>query len=148
MRSKWQLRHFILAAALFALGVATAVQADDAGYRVVVNVANPAGSMEKSDVARMFLKKLTRWPNGEAARPIDLPDTSRVRERFTKGVLGKPVSAITAYWQQQIFAGREVPPLTKASEAEVLAYVKANPTAIGYLAPESVSGDVKVLTIR
>ena len=70
------------------------------------------------------------------------------RAVFTKIVHGKPVSAIASYWQQQIFAGREVPPAEKAGDAAVLAFVKANPGAIGYISAGVTADGVKLLTIR
>ena len=53
-----------------------------AGYRVVVNAANPAASVRRSYVSRIFLKKLTRWTDGTLAAPVDLPEADPVREAF------------------------------------------------------------------
>jgi hypothetical protein len=63
-------------------------------------------------------------------------------------VLSKSVSSIKAYWQQQIFSGRDVPPPEKQSEAEVLEFVRSNATAIGYVSPVAVlPRGVRVLTV-
>jgi len=34
----------------------------------------------------------------------------RIRVAFSKSVHGKSVGAVRAFWQQQIFSGRDVPP--------------------------------------
>ena len=138
-----------LIAAAFLLITATVIlHAETITVQVVVNASNPLTSIGKTDMSRMFLKKLTRWPNGQTVQPVDLPENASAREQFSTQVLARSVSAVMAYWQQQIFAGKELPPLTKASEAEVLAYVKANPNAVGYVSASANTHEVKVLTIK
>ena len=135
----------VLIAALLA---SAAVLGESGSVQVIVNPANPLTSIDKTDVSRMFLKKLSRWPNGQPTQPVDLPEGSSVRAQFSSQILGKAVSAVSAYWQQQIFAGKELPPMTKASEAEIVAYVKANANAIGYVSTASVTHEVKVLALK
>lgn len=117
-------------------------------YKVIVNAANPVSSMKKDQVSRFFLKKVAKWDNGQAVLPVDLPKTSAGRQAFSIEIHGKPVKAIESYWQQKIFSGRDVPPLEKASDAQVLAYVKANSGAIGYVSAASGVGGVKILTLE
>jgi ABC-type phosphate transport system substrate-binding protein len=96
----------------------------------------------------VFLKKIVKWDTGTPIVPVDQVPISPVRAVFTRIVHGKPLSAIASYWQQQIFAGREVPPAEKAGDAAVLAFVKANPGAIGYLTGGVSADGVKLLTVR
>ena len=124
------LTRLALAATLVLAGSRTA-QAQ--GYVVVVNAANPAASVSKSEASNIFLKKAAKWSHGAAAQPVDLQKSSAVRDAFSRAVLGKPTAAVVAYWQQQIFSGRDVPPAEKGSDAEVLAFVRANPGAVGYV---------------
>jgi ABC-type phosphate transport system substrate-binding protein len=58
------------------------------------------------------------------------------------------VGAIVAAWQQEIFAGREIPPAEKPGDAAVIAFVKANPGAIGYVASFSPTEGVRVVDVR
>jgi ABC-type phosphate transport system substrate-binding protein len=104
---------------------------------VVVNSANPLASLPREQVSRMFLKKLTRWPDGAPVQPADLAIDAPVRAQFTDAVLGKSVSTVRAYWNARIFTGRDVPPPEKGSEGEVLAFVSANAGAIGYVSPNA-----------
>jgi ABC-type phosphate transport system substrate-binding protein len=97
------------------------------GYVVVVNEAGPA-SLSKSDLSRIFLKKSAQLT------PVDQDKDAKVRSAFSKAVLGRPIGAIVSYWQQQIFSGGDSPPVEKGSDAEVLAFVRNNPKAIGYVA--------------
>ncbi|HEX6179184.1 MAG TPA: hypothetical protein VF057_12550 [Thermoanaerobaculia bacterium] len=94
-------------------------------------------AMPRALVSRFFLKKVSRWESGVVAQPVDLPANSPVREAFTRTVLSKSVASVKAYWQQQIFSGREVPPPEKASDDAVLEFVRTTPSAIAYVSPSS-----------
>jgi hypothetical protein len=119
------------------------------GYRIVVHPSLTTGRLSRGDVSRLFLKKTTAWPDGSRAQPVDLERTSRARRDFSNDVHGRPPDAVAAYWQRQVFSGRDVPPVVKSSDAEVLSFVQAQPGAIGYVSEEaSLAGRaVKVLTV-
>ncbi len=126
----------------------SAFLAQDNAFQVIVNAGNPTTEMEKSRVAKMFIKKVSRWDNDVKVQAIDQTDRTEVRKAFTKGVHGKGVSAIKSYWQRMIFSGRDVPPPEVASDAEVLAYVGEDPGGIGYVSAGVALGDgVKVLRL-
>lgn len=118
------------------------------GYKVVVNSANSAASVPKRILSAMFLKKVAEWSNGIRVAPVDQKEGSPARAAFSEDVHGKSVSAIKSYWGQMIFSGRGVPPPEKGAEAEVLAFVRANPGAVGYVsAAEGALDGVKVLKV-
>jgi ABC-type phosphate transport system substrate-binding protein len=118
------------------------------GYRVVVNAANPGASLRRSEVSNMFLKKTTKWASGAVVTAVDQSATSPVRAAFSKQVHGRGVDGIQNYWQQQIFSGRDEPPRVKTSDAEVMAFVQANPGGIGYVSDKTTLIDgVKFLTV-
>lgn len=119
-----------------------------ASFVVVVNATNPASSISRTQLAALFTKKELSWSNGSPAFPVDLPADDPTREAFTEAVHGKTPQAIRAYWQQQIFSGREVPPPERDSDEEVLAYVRSTVGAVGYVRPTARLGPgVKVLGI-
>lgn len=112
------------------------------GYVVVVNEAGPA-SLSKDDLSRIFLKK------NKELTPVDQDKEAKVRSTFSKAVLGRPLSAIISYWQQQIFSGGDSPPVEKTSDADVLAFVRNNPKAIGYVAAGTDLGSgVRAVTVQ
>jgi ABC-type phosphate transport system substrate-binding protein len=119
-----------------------------AGYQVVVNAANPAPAVTAAQLSRIFLKKATKWDHGAAAIPVDQAADAPVRGEFSRAVHGKPASAVAAYWQQQIFAGRDLPPAEKAGDEAVLAFVRANPGAVGYVSPSATVTGLRVLEVR
>ena len=112
------------------------------GYVVVVNEAGPP-SLSKTELSRIFLKK------NKELTPVDQDKEAKVRSAFSKAILGRPLSAIISYWQQQIFSGGDSPPVEKASDADVLAFVRNNPKAIGYVAAGTDLGTgVRAITVQ
>lgn len=112
------------------------------GFVVVTNAAGPA-ALSKDDLSRAFLKK------GSALVAVDQEKGAKVRDAFSRSVLGRPTTAVTSYWQQQIFAGRDVPPTEKGSDADVLAFVRGNAKAIGYVsAGADLGAGVKAVAVQ
>lgn len=140
------MRIIITVFATLALFVATPAAAQD--VKIIVNSANSTADLPGDVVTKLFLKQTTKFPNGTAAQPVDQAKGSAVRAAFSKGMLGRGVAAVESYWQQQIFSGKDVPPPTKASDDEVVAYVKANPGAIGYVSAGASTAGVKVVDVK
>lgn len=122
-----------LALALLAAGSLGAAQRS---FVIIVHVKNPTLALSRQEVSRMFLKQRARWDHGERVRPVDLADTVEVREEFSLAIFRRRTVDIEDHWKSMVFSGRDVPPSEKSSEAEVLAYVAANPGAIGYVSVE------------
>lgn len=117
-------------------------------FRVIVHPDLPYSTLERRVVADLFLKKVTRWPTGETALPVDLASDSVVRQRFSEDVLGRSVAAVKSYWQQLIFAGRGVPPPELESEEQVLSFVARHPGSIGYVSGAGGVPGAKVLSVH
>lgn len=139
-------RRTVLVLSLIAL--LAPVRSFAAEYQVVVHPSNPTDILTKEQLGKMFLKKIVKWDTGTPIVPVDQAPIAPVRAVFNRLVHAKPASAIASYWQQQIFAGRDVPPAEKAGDAAVLAFVKANPGAIGYVTAGVSTDGVKLLSIR
>jgi len=139
------MRTALLLAALLCCAALPAGAAD--GLLVVVHPDNPEASMTAGQLSRLFLKKSIRWPDGVEARPVE-PAAPALRERFAEQVHGKSPAAVREYWNQLIFSGRDVPPLEKPGDAEVLAYVRANRGAVGYVSSAADTAGVKVLVVK
>jgi ABC-type phosphate transport system substrate-binding protein len=117
-------------------------------FVVIVNAANPVSALSAQDLSKVYMKKSLRWPSGEEILPVDLKDPSATRESFSRQIHDKSTAAVKAYWQKMIFSGRDVPPPEKASNAEVVAFVRANRGAVGYVATDASLGDgVKVIKV-
>lgn len=141
---------------LLALGLACVLSSlprvvgavDAAELRIVVHPSNAARSAVPSFLADAFLKKVTRWPNGETIRPLDQVPSNPVRRLFSRSILKRTVTAVRSYWQQRIFSGRDVPPPELDSDAAVIAYVERNPGAIGYVSSSAKLGGTRELQFQ
>jgi ABC-type phosphate transport system substrate-binding protein len=132
--------------ALSASGVADSRQAHD--FRVIVHPSNPATAVRRQFLEDAFLKKVTRWPGDGPIKPVDIGPRSAARTAFSKAVLRRSTAAIRSYWQQLIFAGRDVPPPELASDAEIVEYVLQRPGGLGYVSASADVGAAKLVELQ
>jgi ABC-type phosphate transport system substrate-binding protein len=128
------------------LALAGRAAAEEA-FKVVVHRQNPATSLTRSQVSQLFLKKVTRWPNGAFVTPVE-PADEALKARFYERVTGKSTGALRAYWNQLIFSGRDVPPLERRDDEAVIDFVRGNAGAIGFVATGTATGDVKTVPLK
>jgi ABC-type phosphate transport system substrate-binding protein len=114
---------------------------DEAGFVVIVNDSNPVDELRAEQLSKIFMKRVVTWIGGNQIMPVDQLAESQVRRDFSESIHGKPPAPIVAYWQQQIFSGRSIPPPERRTDEEVIEYVQENQSAIGY-----VSSQVKLVT--
>ena len=138
---------FLLWGALAFGGTHPAATAGEARYWVVVHPDNPSSSLRRDEVSRLFLKKITRWSDGRIAAPVDLVASAPVRAAFSRDIHRRPPGAIKKYWQQMVFSGQSAPPPEVATEKDVLAMVRSDPAAIGYVSDEVTLQGVKILDV-
>jgi len=119
------------------------------GFVVVVSRDNPLTTIQRDKLSKIFLKRVVTWPDDRPAEPVDLQMSDPVRRAFTKAVHGKSIAAVRAFWQQQIFSGRDVPPPEKGSVADVMEFVSTHAGAVGYLPHTATLGaGLKVIAIE
>lgn len=120
----------------------------DVSYRVVVHISNPVARLTREQASQIFLRKISLWDNRQPVLPVDQSADSPVRRSFTKQVHRRTVASLQTYWQQQTFSGLGVAPPERASDADVLAYIRQFPNAIGYVSADAALGsDIKVLIV-
>ena len=135
-------------AAVFVLCAAPLKAQQEVAYRVVVHVTNPVARLTREQASQIFLRKVLLWDNRKPVLPVDQPADSPVRRAFTKQVHRRTVASVQTYWQQQTFAGLGVAPPERASDTEVLNYIRQFPNAIGYVnADANLGNDIKVLIV-
>lgn len=136
-------------ALLLSVGLAApCIAQQDVSYRVVVHVTNSVARLTRDQVSQIFLRKVALWDSRKPVLPVDHPADSPVRRTFTKQVHRRTIASVQTYWQQQTFAGRAVAPPERASDADVLNYIRQFPNGIGYVnADADLGSDIKVLII-
>jgi hypothetical protein len=137
----------MIAAIVLALTAVSVGAADTGNMKVIVNNGVSVRSMSSKAISDLFLKKTSTWSSGTAVVAVDNA-TPAVREEFSRIIHGKASAAVKSYWNQQIFSGRSIPPLEKASDAEVIAFVRSTPGAVGYVSNTADTSSVRVLTVE
>jgi ABC-type phosphate transport system substrate-binding protein len=143
-------RIIIVAIALVALVLSIASAADNGSsrFKIIVHPDNRVDSLSRDFLRNAYLKKSTTWSHGGTIRPVDLSSKLPVRDQFTHEVIRKTPAQLKTYWNQQIFSGKGVPPPEVESAAAAIAYVLANPGAVGYLPADADPGKAKVVRIK
>ena len=134
--------------ASLALARGTARADSTPAYRVIVHPDNPSTSVTRDFLIDAFLKRTTRWGDGETIRPVDQRSDSLVRRRFSESILQRSVAAVKSYWQQRIFSGRELPPPELDSDEAVVGYVLKHRGALGYVSGSAKLEQAKVVQIQ
>ena len=108
---------------------------------IVVNPKCSLSQISREATAGLFLGNLKRLPSGEEALPVEQADA---RARFYRKLVNKSVTDINTYWARLLFTGAAKPPVQTSGEG-VLAFVAANPGAIGMMEKGKVDRRVKVV---
>jgi ABC-type phosphate transport system substrate-binding protein len=138
---------------LFLLSVLTALSGEklgaaETGFVLIANSANPVSELSADAVARFYLKKTRRWPNGGAVVPVDQSATSLVRTAFTREVLGRTIGEMRDYWLKQTLSGADVPPVSRGADADVIEFVAQDAGAIAYVSSATrLPAEVKALRV-
>jgi ABC-type phosphate transport system substrate-binding protein len=112
---------------------------------VVVSSKSSVSTLSKEQVTDIFLGKITRFPDGGAAVPIDQVEGSPARDEFYATFANKSPAQVKAHWTKIIFTGRGQPPKSVSNSVEVRKLIAANPQAISYIERSAVDDSVKVL---
>jgi ABC-type phosphate transport system substrate-binding protein len=138
----------VVAAAACVLTASDSRATGVAAWRVIVNPGNSATSVDRRFLADLFLKKITRWPSGDAARPVDQRGEAPVRLRFSEDVFERSVASIKSYWAQLVFSGRDVPPPELDGDEDVVRFVLKNAGAVGYVSLGATLDRAKTLSVK
>ena len=111
----------------------------------VVSARSTITSLSKAQVADIFFGRVSRFPDGMAAVPIDQAEGSAARDEFYEKLAGRSPAQIKAFWSKIIFTGRGRPPKTVSSSTEVKQQLATNLLAIGYIEDTQVDPSVRVI---
>lgn len=114
---------------------------------VVVSKESPLTSLDRTELADIYLGRLSRLPNGEPVVPIDQEEGSAARDEFYSGYLGRSPVQIKSHWSKLIFTGRGHPPRSASSGLAVAELVAEDPNAIGYIDRAHVNDGLRILPV-
>jgi ABC-type phosphate transport system substrate-binding protein len=111
----------------------------------VVSAKSQITTLSMSQVADIFFGRVSRFPNGVQAFPVDQAEGTAVRDEFYSKVVGKNAAQIKAYWSKIIFTGRGQPPPIVSNNIEMKKRISENPAAIGYIDRALVDESVRIV---
>jgi ABC-type phosphate transport system substrate-binding protein len=131
----------------FALIIAAVTASPIARGEVVVIVSSNSSitSLSADQTARIFLKKIDKFPNGQPAIPIDQPEDEPIRDEFYTKVVHKNASQLASYWSKLIFTGEGRLPKISNNDKEVVKEIANDPNAIGYIDKSALKKNVRVV---
>ena len=140
---------WLMASLLCSAIAAAPEEAPEAAPRiaVVTHVENKTPSLTRTELARMFRKKQTEWPDGERCIPIDQMGGSAIRTEFGRIVLEESPDEWKRYWIQQTMTGNARPPIALENSETIKKYVQKLPGAVAYIYESEVDDTIRVLTI-
>lgn len=112
---------------------------------VIVSAKSNVTSLTAEQTARIFLGKVSSFPDDGDAIPIDQAEGSAIRDEFYSKVVHKNSSQLSAYWAKVIFTGDGRPPEKLESNTAVRKAVANNPNVIGYIDKSAVNRSVRVI---
>jgi len=126
-------------AAFFLVGTAKAE-----GLLIIANPSVNVATLSLSQIAAIYLLRITTWPDGSHVVPVNREAASRTREEFTSAVLQQDNPSLAAYWNEMHFMGRQ-PPAVQESEQAMVAFIQNVPGSIGYISASVAPPNVKIL---
>ena len=139
------LRLMLVAVALL-LGMRV-LEAALSDAKVIANVSVQVSQVTPEEVRGILLGTKTSLADGTHLEPV-LLKAGRVHETFVRDITGKTAAGLTNYYRSLVFTGKGAMPRMFATEAEVVAYVRATKGAIGYVDPATPTDGVKVLQLK
>lgn len=104
-------------------------------------IAHPSVSLGHDEVRDVFLGE-KQFAGTLRLVPVD---NAAAQESFLSHVLQTDLRKYAARWVKKTFREGMAPPAVKGSDAEVIAFVRANPGAVGYIAGSSRGAGVKLV---
>ncbi|OUS02314.1 hypothetical protein A9Q90_09465 [Gammaproteobacteria bacterium 54_18_T64] len=115
---------------------------------VVVTANSPIHSLTRNEVAKIFLGKTRRFPDGSRAIPLNQSEGNAIRKAFYRQISGKSAAQVKAHWAKLIFTGRGQPPKETSNDDKVKRLLNKNTANIAYIDLASVDDSVKVVPLK
>ena len=115
---------------------------------VVVSASSSVTEISRLHLADLYMGRITRFPNGTPAAPVDQKAGSPARASFLDTYLDRSESQMKSYWSKLIFTGRGRPPREAASDQAVKELLARDPNAIGYIDPRVLDSRVRRVRVQ
>ena len=117
-----------------------------AEIKIVAGKKSTLDTIPLEAVKDLYLGRKLGADNLKGLKPVDRLDTeNNTRSRFYKTLLGWSVARTKAHWSQLVFTGKGDAPQSVGSLSELIKKLQEDEAAIGFIAGEEESADLKVL---
>jgi len=134
-----------IAIALLAISPTLTGAGASADVVAVVSAKSAVRALTPEQLADIFLGRVSRFPNGVLAVPVDLREGSPERDQFYAKITGKTPAQVKAYWSKIIFTGRGQPPRAVPTDLDVKKFIAVNAGAIGYIDAALLDDSIRAL---
>jgi len=128
------------------LALSLAIHTAVADVVAVVSAKSAVSTLSKVQLADIFLGRVSRFPDGAKAVPVDQAEDAPARAEFYFKLIGRSAPQMKAYWSKIIFTGRGQPPEEVHGGSDMKKRIAADPAAIGYIEESLVDDSVKVVS--
>jgi len=116
------------------------------GFQVVVHGDHAGNEITPLQLRRIFLRQITRWPDGRVVVPVNGPPDSELRQAITRWLFAEGRAGLVYHWNKLYYQGI-LPPRALASYSAVALMVARVPGAIGYLPAGQPHPNLRVLRV-
>lgn len=142
------MKRCLVVATLLLAAVRLAPAEPTSSFKVIVNSAVPGRKVPRDVLAQIYLGRARKWGDGRPIAAVDLSSTSSVRRAFSSRILEMPVILVQQHWLRAMSAGK-VPPRTKETDEDVIAFVAADPGGVGYVSDAAtIPPSVRVIAVE
>ncbi len=117
-------------------------------YLMIAHPEFPYLKTNAAELRRIYLGEMTEWKGHYKVVPVNQKKGQDERQGFFYKILKMTEKEYTRHWQQMEKEQRIKPPAEFANCAEVVAYIKKNKHAIGYINAACPHEGVKVLFVN
>jgi len=115
-------------------------------YVIVVHKESSVDALNSKELRRVFLGKISRWPDGSMALPVLNPKAS-IHDEFSRSILRKSPAQLSTYWRKNLFSGRSMMPYMAKNTEDLFAYLERHKNAISYLPVSELDDSLKQVRI-
>ncbi len=135
-------KGLIIAAALLALSTLCLA----GNWELIVNKTNPVENISAEDLKRIYLGEKISWPSGKRIKVASIKKGDACKEFLDEIVKLSPMR-FSRHWQKIVFTGNGTPIKLFKTDAQVKAFIRDNPTAVGCIAKQSLDDSVKKIKV-
>jgi ABC-type phosphate transport system substrate-binding protein len=124
------------------------VNSQESKVRVIAHPSVLIDELSTSQIRRIFSMRQSVWPNQQAVVVFVLNEQNISHQIFSKKVLAMFPYQLERIWNKLVFSGLGERPIEVKDEQEMLAKIKNQPGAIGYVVFSPVDNGVKSIEIK